>query len=580
MLNALEKYIENSDNVHDKQTLKKIITKNPQLNKYIQYCVQLKWTERETKDFKNTSPMNASNLMLWIYYFNNTNPLFVANGVIQKLSNKFNPGNINFGNQGQINNGPLIINNNNNGGGGGGGGFQMPPPQMPQIMQHPMFQPQPQYQPQPQPQYQPQPQPQYQPQPQPQYQPQPQPQPQPQKQKYSQPQRKSKKQAQKEEEEEEEEEDMEDEEEEEEDMEDEEEEEEEKPKKKVQKKLLALPAKAKPLVLSKNTNNSSKDHKEKFSKLDKLVGEDEENEKKNKEKENPELKMSVEELMEYEFKKIVGQSQLKKQIIQFYKKVELDKIRKTNNKNPDKKEMYDNTKRLYHMIFSGPPGTGKTTMAKVVSKIMLKMKILSKDRIVFVNNALELTAGFVGQTAPKVDAKVAEAKGGIIFIDEAYSLVAGNDGGEQNPFGKEAIDTIMKHLDPPTAVFIFAGYERPMNDFLKANEGLSRRIPYRFKFEPYNHKQLADILKIMCEEKGETLDTGLLEQFPKMLEELPETLIASQNAAIVTNWLSFAQIERDSRIDIDAVTEKPEIATLLTHEDFEATKSKLIKMFD
>ena len=88
----------------------------------------------------------------------------------------------------------------------------------------------------------------------------------------------------------------------------------------------------------------------------------------------------------------------------------------------------------------------------------------------------------------QVDAKVAEAKGGVLFIDEAYSIV--KDKHQKDSFGKEAIETIMKHMDPPSCVFIFAGYQAQMEEFLKVNDGLNRRIPYRYNFDAYNEGQL------------------------------------------------------------------------------------------
>lgn len=132
------------------------------------------------------------------------------------------------------------------------------------------------------------------------------------------------------------------------------------------------------------------------------------------------------------------------------------------------------------MVFAGPPGTGKSMWAKVVGQILVKMSLIPSDTVVEVANPLELQGMFVGHTAPIVDRKVEEAHGGILFIDEAYSLMnVQKHGSETSQFAKEAIDTIMKHLDPPSCVFIFAGYEQPMDDFLKLNEGLARRIPYR-----------------------------------------------------------------------------------------------------
>jgi stage V sporulation protein K len=276
-------------------------------------------------------------------------------------------------------------------------------------------------------------------------------------------------------------------------------------------------------------------------------------------------RLTVGELMQKEFKRIVGQEVIKDQLRKFYKKVLLDQYRKKKN----------DSKRLYHMIFSGPPGTGKTTMAKVVSKIMLKMKLVQNDKIVFVNNALELIGKYIGHTPGKVDEKVEEAKGGILFIDEAYSIVKEN---ENASYGTEAIDTIMKHLDPPSCVFIFAGYEKPMEEFLKANAGMARRIPYRFDFKPYDKEELKSILEVMVIEKNETLHPELKEKFLNILSDVPQDLIDSQNAGLISNWLSFAQLERDDRVSIDEAKKNPTILHTLTLHDFESALPKILKM--
>jgi stage V sporulation protein K len=269
--------------------------------------------------------------------------------------------------------------------------------------------------------------------------------------------------------------------------------------------------------------------------------------------------MSCEQLMTSEFEKIIGHDKLKKQLWQFYKKVQLDEVRASNNRLPD-------TSRLFHMLFMGPPGTGKTTMANLVAKVMVKMKLIQNDKVVFVNNALELCAQYAGQTPKRVDDKVAEAKGGVLFIDEAYSIVKEND---RDSFGKEAIETLMKHLDPPSCVFIFAGYEKPMNDFLRVNQGLERRIPYRYKFDGYDVASLVQIFAKMAESKGEKLASGVSDRLPALIESVAAHQRATQNAGMIMNWLSFAQIERDDRVDIDAATKNPALASLLLLVDLE-----------
>lgn len=276
---------------------------------------------------------------------------------------------------------------------------------------------------------------------------------------------------------------------------------------------------------------------------------------------------TVQELMDEEFTKIIGHDTIKKQLQQFHKKVQLDKIRQEHQQNVD-------TKRLYHMLFMGPPGTGKTTMANLVARIMVKMGIIETEQVVFVNNALDLLAGFVGQTAPKVDAKVAEAKGGVLFIDEAYSIVK-SEKHQKDSFGKEAIETIMKHLDPPSCVFIFAGYEKEMEGFLQVNSGLARRIPYRYTFSAYADDELMEIFVVVCKGKGEDLAPGTAERAKELLGTVPAEQKLLHNAGMINNWVAFAQMERDDRIDIDDALENPDIASILSPVDFEACMDKL-----
>lgn len=262
--------------------------------------------------------------------------------------------------------------------------------------------------------------------------------------------------------------------------------------------------------------------------------------------------------MELEFSRIIGHDHLKKQLRKFYKTFQLDRFRRAA------------AKPLYHMIFSGPPGTGKTTMAGVVSRIMVAMGLLASNKVVVVQNALELVGQYTGQTPPKVQAKFDEAKGGILFIDEAYSLVESGSLG----YGREAVDTIMRNLDPPVAVCIFAGYEEPIATFLKANEGLARRVPYHYRFEAYTIDQLAAIARATAASLGETLDAAIDDGYLiDILCSIDSHIRATQNGGLVANWLRFAQSERDDRLEIHEVQAQPELATTLARCD--TTKAML-----
>ena len=155
---------------------------------------------------------------------------------------------------------------------------------------------------------------------------------------------------------------------------------------------------------------------------------------------------------------------------------------------------------------------------------------------------------------------------------QAYSIVKGGGDRDSNggQFGREAIDTIMKHMDPPTVVFIFAGYEKPMEDFLRVNEGLARRIPYRYQFDAYSVDQLVQIFGVMLHSKGEMLERGVDEHVGDLLRSVDAEMRATQNAGLVLNWISFAQGERDDRVDIDAALADPDLASTLALSDLTA----------
>lgn len=150
-----------------------------------------------------------------------------------------------------------------------------------------------------------------------------------------------------------------------------------------------------------------------------------------------------------------------------------------------------------HMLFLGNPGTGKTTVARIVGKILKALGILKKGHFVEATRE-DFVAGFVGQTATKTGAKVREAIDGILFIDEAYALAPSP--GATNDFGQEAINTIVPMLENERKrlVVIFAGYTREMQDFLNANSGIESRIARKIEFPDYTADEMLEIFLYFC----------------------------------------------------------------------------------
>jgi len=186
---------------------------------------------------------------------------------------------------------------------------------------------------------------------------------------------------------------------------------------------------------------------------------------------------------------LVGLENIKQSVKSLINYVKVRKIREENE--------LPNPPLSLHLVFTGNPGTGKTTVARILSELYKAIGVLSKGQLIEVDRS-GLVAGFVGQTAIKTSEVIESALGGILFIDEAYALAP--ELGAGNDFGREAIETLLKMMEDnrDDLIVIVAGYDEPMERFITSNPGLESRFNRYFFFEDYNSEQLYDIFDALC----------------------------------------------------------------------------------
>lgn len=230
------------------------------------------------------------------------------------------------------------------------------------------------------------------------------------------------------------------------------------------------------------------------------------------------------------FCSFVGLAELKQTVKEIYATIVI---------NEKRQEMgLSSTKQVLHMLFKGNPGTGKTTVARQLAKIYYDMNVLSKGHFIEAERA-DLVGEYIGQTAQKTRAIVQKAMGGILFIDEAYSLARG---GEKD-FGKEAIDTLVKHMEDKQNdfVLILAGYPYEMEHFLDLNPGLKSRFPFIIDFKDYDINQLIQIARQMSADREYQLTKEAEWKLKAYLYKQKDNSIRNfSNARCVRNIIEYA----------------------------------------
>lgn len=221
-------------------------------------------------------------------------------------------------------------------------------------------------------------------------------------------------------------------------------------------------------------------------------------------------------------------------------------------------------KASLHMVFTGNPGTAKTTVARLFAEIMKDEKILSTGVFVEVGRA-DLVGEHVGATAPLVKKKFKEAQGGVLFIDEAYSLCDGYDNG----FGDEAINTIVQEMENhrDNVIVIFAGYPEPMKAFLDRNPGMRSRIAFSVEFDDYTVEELCEITKLMLSRKQMTITEAGMKKLKKNFESVKDSRDYG-NGRFARKMLEEAEMNLAERICQMGETEiTTEVLTIIEESD-------------
>ena len=275
-----------------------------------------------------------------------------------------------------------------------------------------------------------------------------------------------------------------------------------------------------------------------------------------------------------ELDSLIGLSKIKHDVKELTDFVRIQKLRKDGG--------LKSVPVSLHLVFTGNPGTGKTTVARILARLYKKIGVLSKGQLIEVDRS-GLVAGYVGQTALKTAKKIEEAKGGILFIDEAYSLARRDD-----TFGQEAIDTILKAMEDNREDFIVivAGYTGPMENFINSNPGLKSRFNKYIEFPDYSIDELMGIFDMNCKKYDYEAKDDVRDQIRAMIVQ--RKLASRENFAnarevrnlfeeIITNQARrVAAMESPTQEDMKEILTEDLVET--AEEDAEKTLKKAQEM--
>ena len=262
-----------------------------------------------------------------------------------------------------------------------------------------------------------------------------------------------------------------------------------------------------------------------------------------------------------ELNELIGLEGIKREVNNLINMVTIHNLRKQNG--------LKTVDMSLHMVFSGNPGTGKTMIARLMARIYRSLGVLSKGQLVEVDRS-GLVAGYIGQTATKTGEVIEKAKGGVLFIDEAYTLSSGKG---ENDFGQEAIDTLLKAMEDnrEDLIVIVAGYDGLMDEFIHSNPGLESRFNRYLHFDDYNVDEMMSILELQLKKGQYVLDDGARAAVREYIELSNTGSIAFGNARGVRNIFERLLVAQANRLSTASDLTKEALMTL-NEEDVRAAR--------
>ncbi|MBP3807219.1 MAG: AAA family ATPase [Eubacterium sp.] len=277
--------------------------------------------------------------------------------------------------------------------------------------------------------------------------------------------------------------------------------------------------------------------------------------------ESEEIDKSLDELV-HDLQGLIGLGSVKEDVMHLINIIKVRKLREMRG--------YKRVEMSFHLVFTGNPGTGKTTIARLLAKIYKQLGLVSKGQFIEVDRS-GLVDHFAGGTALKTTNVINRAIGGILFIDEAYTLTHNKDSGD---YGQEAIDTLLKRMedDRDDFIVIVAGYTNEMTEFIESNPGLKSRFNKYIYFPDYNSSELMEIFKYMCKNNDYILTQSAADVAEAYLRGMTEQKIDNfANARLVRNYFERCVDRQATRIIADENINDDDLITLLREDMLEET---------